>query len=63
VAALLLINEDHRQAEPDPTLTPLAVWSHVSDLTWLVARFVALKADGTTDAQFRAHIDSIVASI
>lgn len=63
VAALLLITEDHRQAEPDPTLTPLAVWSHVSDLTWLVTRFVALKADGTTDAQVRAQIDSIVASI
>ena len=63
VAALLVINEDHRQAEPDPTLTPQTVWSHVSDLTWLVTRFVALKADGTTDAQVRAQNDSIVASI
>jgi hypothetical protein len=63
VAALLLISEDHRQVEPDPTLTPTVIWSHVGDLTWLVTRYVGLKADGTTDAQVRAQIDSIVASI
>jgi hypothetical protein len=63
VAALLLVNDDHRQAEPDPTLTPSVIWSHVSDLSWLVTRFVTLKADGTTEAQFRAQVDNIVASI
>jgi hypothetical protein len=63
VAALLLIDEDHKHAENDPTLSPAVIWSHVGDLTWLVSRYVQRRADGTTDAEVRALLDSIVASL
>jgi hypothetical protein len=63
VAALLLVDEDHRQGEQDATLSCPLIWQHVTDATWLVSQLVRVKADGTTVAQVNAAIASIVASI
>jgi hypothetical protein len=63
VAALLLIDEDHRQLEQDTTLSPPLIWQHISDADWLVSQYVRLKADGITLDQANAQVDSIVASI
>ncbi len=63
VAALLLIDEDHRQVEADPTLSSPAIWDHIGDVPWLVSQLVRIKADGTTAVQVDAVIDSIVASL
>lgn len=63
VAALLLLDEDHRQAEADPTLSSAAIWDHVEDAPWLVSQLVRVKADGTTAAHIEAVIDGIVASL
>jgi hypothetical protein len=63
VAALLLIDEDHRQGEQDATLSCALIWQHVTDYAWLVSQLVRVKADGTTEAQINATISSIVASL
>ncbi|MEZ4362401.1 MAG: hypothetical protein R3B48_19585 [Kofleriaceae bacterium] len=63
VAALLLIDEDHRQGERDATLSPSLIWQHVHDAAWLVAELVRVKADGTTAAELDAQISAIVAGL
>jgi hypothetical protein len=63
IAALLLLNEDHRLGEEDPDLSCVAIWSHVQDLDWLVSHYVHLKADRTTAKDVMATINSIVQSI
>jgi hypothetical protein len=63
VAALLLVDEDHRQGEQDATLSCPLIWQHVTDTAWLVSQLVRIKADGTTEAQVNALIAAIVASI
>jgi len=63
VAALLLIDEDHRQAEADPTLSSPVIWEHIGDAPWLVSQLVRIKADSTTAAEVDALIDRIVAKL
>jgi hypothetical protein len=63
VAALLLIDEDHRHDQEDPELSIPAIWAHVHDTTWLVAQYVRVKADGTTAADALAAINHIVESL
>jgi hypothetical protein len=63
VAALLLLDEDHRLGEKDPDLSCVAIWSHIQDLDWLVSHYVRLKADGTTKKDVLAAINSILQSI
>lgn len=63
VAALLLIDEDHRQGEQDGAISCSQILQHVTDTTWLVSQLVRLKADGTTVAGVNAMLASIVASI
>lgn len=48
VAALLLIDLDRKQGHVDGQVYEAAIWAHVTDLTWLSAQFVRLKADGST---------------
>jgi hypothetical protein len=63
VAALLLIDEDHRKGEQDATLSCPLIWQHISDVAWLVAELARIKADGTTAADLNAQISAIVASV
>jgi hypothetical protein len=63
VAALLLLDEDHRQGEVDAALSPAVIWQHVHDAGWLVSQVVRLRADGTTEAQLNELIATIVAAL
>lgn len=63
VAALLLLDEDHRQGELDAALSPAVIWQRAHDGGWLVSQIVRLKANGTTEAQIRELIATIVAAL
>lgn len=63
VAALLVIDEAHRQGDQDATLSAPLIWQHITDTAWLVSQLVRIKADGTTEDQVNAVIATIVATI
>jgi hypothetical protein len=63
VAALLLINEDHRQGEVDLLLSSSSIWQRVHDREWLVSQLVRLGPDDMTEAQISELIANIVASV
>ena len=63
VAALLLVELDHRRDLPDAQVTAASIWQHVDDAEWLVAQYVRLKADGTTADQVFALVNSIIGGL
>ena len=60
IAALMLIDEDHRQQEQDPTISTTLIWQHVGDADWLVQQYVRLKGNGTTADEANTEIDNLV---
>jgi len=63
VAALLLLEEDHRRAGEDAELSVARIDEHRNDTTWLVAQVVRLTGGDTTEAAVHELIDSILDSI